>query len=78
MRRRIPELAGIPCVSLSDQRPTEYRLRAEHRPGGLATFEAIARALRILEGDDGPAIEAAMLAVFHAMVERTLRSRGIH
>ncbi len=78
MRRRIAELNDVPCVSLPDTGPTAYRLRAEHRPGGLATFEAIARALRILEGENGPAVEAAMLAVFDAMVERTLRSRGIH
>jgi DTW domain-containing protein len=75
-RRQFPGLAGLPCVSLPDTGATAYRLRAEHRADGLATFEAIARALRILEGDAGPAIEAAMLAVFRAMVERTLWLRG--
>jgi len=76
VRRRRPELAAIPCVTLPDTGPTEYRLRAEPRPGGLATLEAIARALRVLEGDAGPAVEAAMLAVFRVMVERTLWFRG--
>jgi DTW domain-containing protein YfiP len=75
MRRRIAGLDAIPCVTI-DQVTTTYRLRAEPKEGGLATLEAIAAALRILEGHDGPAIEAAMLAVFRVMVERTLWLRG--
>jgi DTW domain-containing protein YfiP len=63
-------------VSIPETCATQYRLRAEHRTGGLATFEAIARALAILEGDRGPALEAAMLAVFRVMVDRTLWFRG--
>jgi DTW domain-containing protein YfiP len=76
MRKRVPGLAAVPCVTLPDPDPTSYRLRAELHEGGLATFEAIAQALRILEGDAGPPIEAAMLAVFRVMVERTLWLRG--
>lgn len=74
MRKRIPGLAAVPCVTLPDAGPSNYRLRAEVHAGGLATFEAIARALCILEGN--PQIEAAMLAVFQVMVERTLWLRG--
>jgi len=76
MRKRIAGLAEVPCVTLPDLGPTTYRLRAEPQAGGLATFEAIARALCILEGETGPAIEAAMLALFRVMVERTLWLRG--
>ena len=76
MRKRIPGLAAVPCVTLPDTGPSNYRLRAEVHEGGLATFEAIARALCILEGEAGPQIEAAMLAVFQVMVERTLWLRG--
>lgn len=76
VRRRVPGLAAIPCVTLPEAGPTEYRLRAEPREGGLATFEAIARALGLLEGDAGPEIERAMLEVFRVMVERTLWYRG--
>jgi DTW domain-containing protein len=75
-RKRIPGLDAMPCAVLPDAGPSDYRLRAEPHAGGLATFEAIARALRILEGEAGPAIEAAMLAVFRVMVERTLWLRG--
>jgi DTW domain-containing protein YfiP len=76
LRRRVPGLAALPCVTLPEAAATAYRLRAEHRTGGLATFEAIARALGVLEGDAGPAIEAAMTAVFRVMVDRTLWLRG--
>ncbi|MBA3452593.1 MAG: DTW domain-containing protein [Deltaproteobacteria bacterium] len=76
MRKRIPGLSAVPCVILPEAGRTEYRLRAEHHAGGLATFEAIARALRILEGDAGPATESALMNVFRIMVERTLWLRG--
>lgn len=64
------------CVTLPALGPSEYRLRDEPQPGGLATFEAIARALNILEGDAGKQIETAMLAVFRVMVDRLLWFRG--
>ena len=76
LRRRVPGLAALPCVSLPETAATAYRLRAEHRTGGLATFEAIARALGILEAGAGSAIETAMTAVFRVMVDRTLWLRG--
>jgi DTW domain-containing protein YfiP len=73
-RARVPGLAELPCVRLPDDTPaTRYRLRAEPRAGGLATIEAIAYALRILEGDD---VASRLLAIFDAMVETTLRARG--
>ena len=74
MRRRIDGLASVPCVTLPDAGATQYRLRIERRDGGLATFEAIARAMGILEGAE---IEAAMMTVFRIMVERTLWLRGV-
>jgi len=77
MGRRVPGLAQLPRVTLDDPRPTEYRLRAEPREGGLATLEAIARALRVLEGDAGAAVEAALMEIFRIMVSRTLELRGV-
>lgn len=76
MRNRVPGLASIPCVTLPDPGRAEYHLRAPVREGGLSTLEAIARALCLLEGEAGPQIEAAMLAVFRVMVDRTLWLRG--
>ena len=74
--RRIAALSALPRVTLPDAGRTAYQLRSEVREGGLATFEAIARALAVLEGDAGPAIEQAMTAVFRIMVDRTLWLRG--
>ena len=76
VRNRVAGLSAVPCVSLPIGAPSVYRLRVEAHPFGMATIEAIARSLRILEGENGPAIEDALLHVFKAMVERTLWSRG--
>lgn len=73
VRARVAGLADIPCVTLPPGEPTQYRLRAEHREGGLATIEAIARALAITEG---PAVRAALEEVFDQVVARTLYTRG--
>ena len=54
--------------------PTIYRLRAEFHEGRLATLEAIARALEILEG---PSVRAALEDLFRIMVARTLWMRGV-
>ena len=73
VRSRVPGLADVPCVSIEPDAPTIYRLRNETRDGGLATIEAIARALGVLEGRH---VRVALEKVFRAMVERTLWSRG--
>jgi DTW domain-containing protein YfiP len=70
---RVPGLASVPCVTLPPDEPTIYRLRAEFHAGRLATLEAIARALGIL---DGAPVRQAMERVFRVMVERTLWLRG--
>ena len=74
VRTRVPELRAATCVTLPQAEPSAYQLRAEPHPRGLATLEAIARALEILEG---PAVREHLERPFHAMVERTLRTRGI-
>jgi DTW domain-containing protein YfiP len=73
VRNRVPGLEGVRCVSLPAGPPSAYRLRFEAHRDGLATMEAIARALGILEGDH---IQRALDNVFRAVVERTLWSRG--
>ena len=76
VRSRVPGMRGVPCVSLPHDAPSFYRLRAEAHPTGLATIEAIARALYVLEGSRGPEVRAALERVMRAMVDRTLWSRG--
>ncbi len=73
VRGRVPGLADVPCVRLPLEEPSLYRLRAEAHPTGLATIEAIARTMGVLEG---PHVRAQLERVFRAMVERTLWSRG--
>lgn len=75
MQQRGP-LRHHACVTLPSLGPSEYRLRSEPQADGLATFEAIARALRILEAPAGEAVADTMLDVFRVMVDRTLWFRG--
>ncbi len=70
---REEKLASVPRVHLPSGPPSMYRLRRHPDPRFLATFEAVARALGILEG---PEVQARLEHVFRTMVERTLWSRG--
>ena len=71
--RRIPGMAEAECVVLAPGPPTRYRLRHEPKPGGLATFEAIARALGVLES---AAAQQQLEALFDRMVSATLSTRA--
>lgn len=68
-----PDLAGFARVHLPPGPPSGYRLRRAHQPHWLCTYEAIARALGVLEGQ---AIEQHLRPAFEAMVRRSLRTRG--
>lgn len=72
--RREVFLRRLPTVVLPPGPPSRYRLRAQHDPRGLATFEAVARALGVL---DGPEVQERLEDVFEVFVERTLWSRGV-
>ncbi|MEO7035512.1 MAG: tRNA-uridine aminocarboxypropyltransferase [Polyangiaceae bacterium] len=71
--RRIPGVAQAECVTLAPGSPTRYRLRHEPKAGGLATFEAIARALGVLESG---AVQQQLEALFERMVAGTLSTRA--
>jgi DTW domain-containing protein YfiP len=73
MVRHEAALAGLPRVKLAPGPPSAYRLRHAARQGDLATMEAIARALGVLEG---AAAQAALEDRFARLVERVLWSRG--
>ncbi len=66
-------LKDVPKVYLPSGRASSYQLRFEHLEGGLATFEAIARAIGIIEGLE---IQNSLEEVFNLMVSRTLKTRG--
>jgi len=73
MHTRLVARAGdIPCVSLPSS-VDGRRLRAAALPHRLATLEAVALALGILEG---PEVEAALLRVYRIMTERTMWTNG--
>ena len=73
MGRRLPGLGHAEMVRLPEGPLTRWGVRREAHPHGLATFEAIARALGIIES---PVVQAGMEEIFRLMVETTLRSRG--
>src|SRR5580704_5518287 len=77
VRNRVPGLRDVPCVSLPVGAPSVYHVRTEAHDGGLATSEAIARAMRLLEGHQGQRVHDTLELVFRAMVDRTLWSRGL-
>ncbi|HTM46536.1 MAG TPA: DTW domain-containing protein, partial [Polyangiaceae bacterium] len=63
----------LECVTLASGAPSVYALRNEPREGGLATFEAIARALGVIES---PAAQERLEALFARLVDRTMGTRG--
>jgi DTW domain-containing protein YfiP len=71
--RRDPCARGGELVCLPEGAASRYDLRRNVRPGGLCTFEAVARALALLEG---PALEGSLLALFDRFVERARRIRA--
>lgn len=73
MPRRIPALAPLPRVTLPPGPPSRYFLREETHDHGLATFEAIARALGAIEG---AAVREQLETLFERYVGATLSTRG--
>ena len=59
-------------VRLPPGPPSRYGLRRNPRAGTVSTFEAVARALGVLEG---PAVEASLMEIFDRFIERALRVR---
>ena len=73
VRRRVPGLEHAERVTLPPGPPSRWGLRREYHITGLATFEAIARALGIIES---PEVQTQLEALFALMVETTLATRG--
>ncbi len=71
MYRKLSGLRGLPTLRLPDAPMPSARLRASPAPGRVSTIEAIARALRRLEGDE-PA--AALERLFALAVDRARAS----
>jgi tRNA pseudouridine65 synthase len=71
--RRIPGLHGAQRVVLAGGAPSQYALRNQPKAGGLATFEAIARALGVLESAE---VQQQLEALLARMVSDTLATRA--
>ena len=71
---RQPEIRDLPRVKISTPNTKTYQLRAQSRPERMATLQAIAYALGIIEG---AVVRAQLMKLYQAKVERTLIGRGI-
>ena len=72
---RHPELKDIPRVKISTANASTHHLRAEHSPEGMATLQAIAQALEIIEGAEAV---APLVRLYQAKLRNTLLGRGQH
>jgi DTW domain-containing protein YfiP len=68
------ELKDVPRVKISTPDRSKFQLRAQHRPEGMATLQAIAHGLGVIEGDR---VKAQLMTLYDAKVERTLIGRGL-
>jgi DTW domain-containing protein YfiP len=71
MYRKLAVLRGLPILRLPDEPVPVARLRESPGPGRVSTIEAIARALRLLEGDE---VAAPLERLFAVAVERARRT----
>jgi DTW domain-containing protein len=71
---RHPELKELPRVKISTPNNSAFQLRAQSRPERMATLQAVAHALGVIEGDP---VQAQLMKLYHIKIERTLAGRGI-
>lgn len=68
------ELKDIQRIKISTPNLNPLHMRAETTENGMATLEAIAQALRIIEGAE---VGAVMMKLYQDKLEATLRGRGV-
>ncbi len=71
---RHPELRDLPRVKISAPNESIFQLRAQSKPERMATLQAIAEGLGIIEGDG---VRVQLMKLYQAKIERTLKARGI-
>ncbi len=67
------ELKDVQRVMIKAPDRSKFSLRRQHREEGMATLQAIAHALGIIEGD---LVKDQLLRLYNAIVRETLRGRG--
>lgn len=74
LHSRHAELNDVTRVKVNVPGDSAYQLRAQSQPGRMATLQAIAHALGVLEG---AWVRDQLMKLYHAKIERTLIGRGI-
>lgn len=77
MFRKLAGLRGLPILRLPDAPMPAARLREAPSPGRVSTIEAIARALRLLEGEAAAAPLEALFAIAVARAAATGRNIAV-
>jgi tRNA-uridine aminocarboxypropyltransferase len=68
------ELRNVQRVMISAPNTSKFRLRRQHRREGMATLQAIAHALGIIEGDG---IKTELMKLYQLKLKQTLVVRGL-
>ena len=71
---RYPEFAHVPRVIISTPNESKYVLRKETTPEGMATLQAIATAMSVIES---PEVGATLMKLYELKLKRTLIARGV-
>jgi DTW domain-containing protein YfiP len=74
VHHRHKELKSLPRIMISTPNTSKYFMRAENTPEGMATLQAIAHALRIIEGEE---VFNKLMSVYNEKLMRTLSARGL-
>jgi len=73
MARRVPVVRDLPCVMLPAGKPSIWRVRTQHDPRGVSTFEAMVRLVEIVEG---PEAARPLVDAFELITARLLHLKG--
>lgn len=71
---RHKELSHLPRIKFSEVNSDLNFIRAESKAEGMATLQAIAKALGVIEG---PAVEQQLMQLYERKLTQTLKSRGV-
>ncbi len=71
---RHAELKELPRVRISTPNHSTFQLRAQSRPERMATLQAVAQALGVIESR---AVQAQLMKLYHLKIGRTLAGRGV-
>ncbi|WP_413288177.1 tRNA-uridine aminocarboxypropyltransferase [Bdellovibrio sp. HCB337] len=71
---RHQELKDLPRVMIATPNESPLKMRAESTEEGMATLQAIAHALGVIEGED---VKATLLKLYNAKLMATLKGRGV-